>query len=177
MVRGAWGVVSVHPNELSPPHFRAAFPGIACQIGNAISSPVIRIIINLSERRRITYKGKKVEPPRSVIGIATATIAITRYSRLLLVRGIRGVASGLPILPDARTRHPVLDLLGSRHSLGDKDKKTSPKIVGDARSPLKKASISWHISKSWKVRYNHTAPGDRTASWTRAYKHPGDIRL
>ncbi|MFN2540716.1 MAG: MFS transporter [Chthoniobacterales bacterium] len=34
MVQGAWGVVPVHLNELSPPEFRGTFPGLAYQTGN-----------------------------------------------------------------------------------------------------------------------------------------------
>ena len=34
MVQGAWGVVPVHLNELSPPKFRGTFPGLAYQLGN-----------------------------------------------------------------------------------------------------------------------------------------------
>ena len=34
MVQGAWGVVPVHLNELSPPAFRGTFPGLAYQMGN-----------------------------------------------------------------------------------------------------------------------------------------------
>lgn len=34
MVQGAWGVVPVHLNELSPPAFRGTFPGLAYQLGN-----------------------------------------------------------------------------------------------------------------------------------------------
>lgn len=34
MVQGAWGVVPVHLNELSPPEFRGTFPGLAYQMGN-----------------------------------------------------------------------------------------------------------------------------------------------
>ena len=34
MVQGAWGVVPVHLNELSPPQFRGTFPGLAYQMGN-----------------------------------------------------------------------------------------------------------------------------------------------
>jgi len=38
MVQGAWGVVPVHLNELSPAPVRAVFPGLAYQLGNVISS-------------------------------------------------------------------------------------------------------------------------------------------
>jgi SHS family lactate transporter-like MFS transporter len=34
MVQGAWGVVPVHLNELSPLDFRGTFPGLAYQLGN-----------------------------------------------------------------------------------------------------------------------------------------------
>jgi SHS family lactate transporter-like MFS transporter len=34
MVQGAWGVVPVHLNELSPANFRGTFPGLAYQLGN-----------------------------------------------------------------------------------------------------------------------------------------------
>jgi SHS family lactate transporter-like MFS transporter len=34
MVQGAWGVVPIHLNELSPPDFRGTFPGLAYQLGN-----------------------------------------------------------------------------------------------------------------------------------------------
>jgi MFS transporter, SHS family, lactate transporter len=38
MVQGAWGVVPVHLNELSPPHFRGTFPGLAYQVGNCAAA-------------------------------------------------------------------------------------------------------------------------------------------
>jgi SHS family lactate transporter-like MFS transporter len=34
MVQGAWGVIPVHLNELSPARFRGTFPGLAYQLGN-----------------------------------------------------------------------------------------------------------------------------------------------
>jgi len=37
-VQGAWGIVPVHLNELSPPAVRALFPGFAYQLGNLITS-------------------------------------------------------------------------------------------------------------------------------------------
>ncbi|WP_263380040.1 MFS transporter [Granulicella paludicola] len=38
MVQGAWGVIPVHLNELSPAPVRAIFPGLAYQIGNLTTS-------------------------------------------------------------------------------------------------------------------------------------------
>jgi SHS family lactate transporter-like MFS transporter len=38
MVQGAWGIIPVHLNELSPPEARGAFPGYAYQVGNLLAS-------------------------------------------------------------------------------------------------------------------------------------------
>ncbi len=38
MVQGAWGVVPVHLNELSPEGMRATFPGVVYQLGNLLTS-------------------------------------------------------------------------------------------------------------------------------------------
>ena len=38
MVQGAWGVVPVHLNELSPQGMRATFPGVVYQLGNLVAS-------------------------------------------------------------------------------------------------------------------------------------------
>jgi MFS transporter, SHS family, lactate transporter len=38
VVQGAWGVIPVHLNELSPPEARATFPGFTYQLGNFLAS-------------------------------------------------------------------------------------------------------------------------------------------
>ena len=38
MVQGAWGIVPVHLNELSPAHVRGTFPGFAYQLGNLLAA-------------------------------------------------------------------------------------------------------------------------------------------
>jgi SHS family lactate transporter-like MFS transporter len=38
LVQGAWGVVPVHLNELSPEGLRATFPGVVYQLGNLLAS-------------------------------------------------------------------------------------------------------------------------------------------
>jgi SHS family lactate transporter-like MFS transporter len=37
-VQGAWGVVPIHLNELSPDEARGTFPGFAYQLGNLIAA-------------------------------------------------------------------------------------------------------------------------------------------
>jgi MFS transporter, SHS family, lactate transporter len=54
MVQGAWGVVPVHLNELSPPHFRGTFPGLAYQLGNFAAAYAAQQQAWLAERFRGT---------------------------------------------------------------------------------------------------------------------------
>lgn len=76
-VQGAWGVIPIHLNELSPPAFRSSFPGITYQLGNMISSPSAQIVNALAESNFIrNHAGELVEAYGPVMGIATAVIAV-----------------------------------------------------------------------------------------------------
>ncbi len=50
MVQGAWGVIPIHLNELSPPTVRAIFPAFAYQLGNLFAAYIILMGGGLSER-------------------------------------------------------------------------------------------------------------------------------
>jgi len=50
MVQGAWGVVPVHLNELSPQGLRATFPGFVYQLGNLIASLNAPLQATIAER-------------------------------------------------------------------------------------------------------------------------------
>jgi MFS transporter, SHS family, lactate transporter len=54
-VQGAWGIVPVHLNELSPPLARSLFPGFAYQIGNLIASRNAPIQAGIAEARGDDY--------------------------------------------------------------------------------------------------------------------------
>ena len=54
MVQGAWGVVPVHLNELSPPEFRGTFPGLAYQLGNFAAAYAAQQQAWLAERFRLS---------------------------------------------------------------------------------------------------------------------------
>jgi SHS family lactate transporter-like MFS transporter len=43
MVQGAWGVIPVHLNELSPPTVRAVFPAFAYQLGNLFAAYIVTV--------------------------------------------------------------------------------------------------------------------------------------
>ena len=49
MVQGAWGVVPVHLNELSPPAWRGTFPGVAYQLGNFFSANAAMLQAKLAD--------------------------------------------------------------------------------------------------------------------------------
>jgi SHS family lactate transporter-like MFS transporter len=53
MVQGAWGVVPVHLNELSPPDFRGTFPGLVYQLGNFAAAYAAQQQAWLAERFRL----------------------------------------------------------------------------------------------------------------------------
>lgn len=70
MVQGAWGVVPIHLQELSPPQYRSAFPGICYQLGNMISAPAAQIASIISEHIHIQVHGET----RPNYGITQATM-------------------------------------------------------------------------------------------------------
>ena len=49
MVQGAWGVIPVYLNEISPGPVRATFPGVVYQLGNLIASKVPAIQAHAAE--------------------------------------------------------------------------------------------------------------------------------
>jgi hypothetical protein len=51
-VQGAWGVVPVHLNELSPPQYRGMFPGFAYQLGNCAAAFAAQQQARLAEQFR-----------------------------------------------------------------------------------------------------------------------------
>ena len=51
-VQGAWGVIPVHLNEISPDEIRATFPGLVYQLGNLLAS--VNAPLQASARRSST---------------------------------------------------------------------------------------------------------------------------
>jgi SHS family lactate transporter-like MFS transporter len=52
MVQGAWGIVPVHLNELSPGELRGTFPGFAYQLGNLLAADTAVIEAQMAEHFR-----------------------------------------------------------------------------------------------------------------------------
>jgi SHS family lactate transporter-like MFS transporter len=53
MVQGAWGVIPVHLNELSPTDVRGTFPGFAYQLGNLFAAQIVFLEALLAEGLRV----------------------------------------------------------------------------------------------------------------------------
>jgi SHS family lactate transporter-like MFS transporter len=54
-VQGAWGVVPVHLNELSPPEIRATFPGVVYQLGNLLAAVNLNVQVAIAEAHGNDY--------------------------------------------------------------------------------------------------------------------------
>ena len=71
-VQGAWGVIPVHLNELSPPEARGTFPGFVYQLGNLIASYNATLQSGMAESRGNDYS----TPLMLTIGIVAVVIAV-----------------------------------------------------------------------------------------------------
>src|SRR6202790_5420008 len=96
MVQGAWGVIPVHLNELSPDNARGTFPGFVYQLGNLIAS------VNATLQAAIAthYGGDYALALAAVAGTVAVAIVI------LTALGIeaKGVAFGTGRSPDIALR-------------------------------------------------------------------------
>jgi MFS transporter, SHS family, lactate transporter len=54
-VQGAWGVIPVHLNELSPPDIRATFPGFVYQLGNLLAAVNLNLQVAIAESHGNDY--------------------------------------------------------------------------------------------------------------------------
>ncbi|PPR05985.1 hypothetical protein CVT24_004622 [Panaeolus cyanescens] len=78
-VQGAWGVIPIQLAEMSPPAFRATFPGVAYQLGNMVSSASAQIEATGGDNLRTTLvqNGKVTDVPdyATVQGILIGVVA------------------------------------------------------------------------------------------------------
>jgi SHS family lactate transporter-like MFS transporter len=76
LVQGAWGVIPVHLNELSPPDVRGTFPGFTYQLGNLFAAANATIQADLAEK----WGGNYAQALAVVILIvAIAVFSITAF--------------------------------------------------------------------------------------------------
>jgi SHS family lactate transporter-like MFS transporter len=91
MVQGAWGVVPVHLNELSPEGIRATFPGFVYQLGNLFASYNATLQTTIAENH-----GGLEHPDFSfAFAVVVGTVAVLIVVLSLLGPERRGVRFGL----------------------------------------------------------------------------------
>jgi MFS transporter, SHS family, lactate transporter len=86
MVQGAWGVIPVHLNELSPDDARGTFPGFVYQIGNLIAS----VNATLQAGLAVHYGGNYA----LALAIVAGTVAVIIVILTALGIEAKGVAFG-----------------------------------------------------------------------------------
>ncbi|MFL6514145.1 MAG: MFS transporter [Chthoniobacterales bacterium] len=81
MVQGAWGVVPVHLNELSPAQFRGTFPGLAYQLGNCAAAFAAQQQARLAQR----LHDAKGQPN---YGLTMAMVELVVFVAIIIVTAI-----------------------------------------------------------------------------------------
>ncbi|MDQ6808432.1 MAG: MFS transporter [Verrucomicrobiota bacterium] len=88
MVQGAWGVVPVHLNELSPPELRGTFPGFAYQLGNLFAAPIAVVEAKLAEH----FAGSTGSPSYSTsLALVTLVVFVILIALAAVGRENRGI--------------------------------------------------------------------------------------
>ncbi|KAI6854699.1 carboxylic acid transport protein [Hortaea werneckii] len=117
-VQGAWGVIPIHLNELSPPAFRSSFPGITYQLGNMISSPSAQIVNAIAESHHISGAGGPDVPAYGpTMAVATAIIAV-------------GIMFTAAIGPEKRGSHFESAVIGQQSAAERAETKTADLEAG-----------------------------------------------
>jgi SHS family lactate transporter-like MFS transporter len=87
-VQGAWGVIPVHLNELSPPEIRGTFPGLVYQLGNLFAAANLNLQVWIAESRGGDYG--------SALAIVVATVAAVIVLLVAFGPERRGIAMAGP---------------------------------------------------------------------------------
>jgi SHS family lactate transporter-like MFS transporter len=102
MVQGAWGVVPVHLNELSPDEARGTFPGFVYQLGNLIASVNGTLQVGIAEHYGGDYG--------FALALVAGTVAVVIAILAALGTEARGVVfgtGGAQTRPKLATASPV----------------------------------------------------------------------
>jgi MFS transporter, SHS family, lactate transporter len=66
-VQGAWGVVPVHLNEISPPEVRGTFPGFTYQLGNFLAAGAAQFEASFAQRFKLPGGGANYGEAMAII--------------------------------------------------------------------------------------------------------------
>jgi SHS family lactate transporter-like MFS transporter len=78
-VQGAWGVVPILLSEMSPVAFRGTVPGVAYQLGNAISSSAAQIEATAGERWKTTLNGVVIDDYAKIMQVLLGVVAVWTF--------------------------------------------------------------------------------------------------
>jgi SHS family lactate transporter-like MFS transporter len=87
MVQGAWGVIPVHLNELSPTDVRGTFPGFAYQLGNLFAANIVFVEAVLAQNL-----GTKLAPN---YGASLAIFSLGAFVAVIIFAAIGKEARGI----------------------------------------------------------------------------------
>ncbi|WEY37361.1 MFS transporter [Paraburkholderia sp. SUR17] len=82
-VQGAWGVIPVHLNEISPDEIRATFPGLVYQLGNLLASVNATMQASIAVSRGNDYS--------FALAAVAGTVAVVIAALILFSRERRGI--------------------------------------------------------------------------------------
>lgn len=82
-VQGAWGIIPVHLNEISPEEIRATFPGLVYQLGNLLSSVNLYWQTALAERHGNDYS--------LALALVAGVVAVVITGMIMLSPERRGI--------------------------------------------------------------------------------------
>jgi MFS transporter, SHS family, lactate transporter len=92
MVQGAWGVIPVHLNELSPTDVRGTFPGFAYQLGNLFAAFIVTlesiVAFNLGTAKGPNY------------GLALALFSLGAFLAVIILTAIGREARGIDFIKE-----------------------------------------------------------------------------
>lgn len=89
MVQGAWGIIPVHLNEISPASARGTFPGFVYQLGNLISAPALQLQTIFAATFFATASGK---PDYAK---ALAVVMVIVFAAVIILTAIGHEAKGI----------------------------------------------------------------------------------
>jgi SHS family lactate transporter-like MFS transporter len=88
-VQGAWGVIPIHLNELSPDAVRSLFPGLVYQLGVMFGSPTNTIEYALRDRFGYEWALTIFEGVTIVALIIVFTLGPEKKGKSFLLEGVR----------------------------------------------------------------------------------------
>ncbi len=110
MVQGAWGVIPVHLNELSPGAVRGTFPGFAYQLGNLCAAITPTLLTAYAQGLgSVKHPNFSLAQAILIAGVFAAVIVITWLGpevRAKIFHAAEDEELGTQILPSARRTDP-----------------------------------------------------------------------